>query len=329
MTATAPRKARPLIEYEVEPRADDNPASLFVALWGYKIGILLTAAVFTLGAIVYLHLAEYRYTAEMRVVASQTAANSSGIGASKLGNLASLVGISASSEMVSPFRLYIEALTSRQVAAALAKRPDIMHVVFEREWDADTGRWRQQATSPLVAAVKAVVGFPKVEHTVPNAARLQDYLERNIKVDSDPKRAVTVLRFDHADPKFAITLLSALNAAADHHMKAVALTRASQFAQYLEAKLPTIMIAEHRVAISAALSEQEKQIMLASSEAPYAADPVEEPIASLAPTSPRPIVILIASALFGLVIGTLGAMAVLAITKSRQSRATASRIIDA
>lgn len=313
-------KATRLANNDIGSPVDDNPLGLIAALWNYKRAILLTSLAFVLVAIVYLHTAEYRYTAEMRVVASQTAANSSAIGgaASRLGNLASLVGISTSSESASPFRLYLEALTSREVAVALAKRPDLMHVVFSSEWDSATQSWRPRRSPPAIETLKSLLGFPHVDKPAPDAARLQDYLARNIKVNNDVKRTVTVIRFDHADPKFAITMLSTINAAADARMKAVALQRASAFAKYLEARLPTILVAEHRVAIADVLSEQEKQIMLASSSAPYAADPVEAPTASLAPTSPRPMVVLIASALFGMVFGTLGAMAAIAVAKARQ-----------
>ena len=313
-----------LIDESVEPQTDDRPADLVAALWRRKVAILLTGLVFLLGGIVYLHLAEYRYTGEMRVVASQAPGNSAGIGGGRLGNLASLVGISTETGVPSPFRLYLEELTSREVASALVSRSDLMHVVFKREWDAGTRSWRRPEPTPFRNGLKALLGFPLLEWRAPDAARLQDYLRQSIKIDDDPKRAVTIVRFDHADPRFATALLTALNVAADGHLKTVALARARQFAAYLDARLATIVVAEHRVALTTALSDQEKQIMLASSEAPYAADLVEAPTASLAPTSPRAVVVLVASTLFGLVFGTLGAMVGIAVTRYRRIRLLAS-----
>ena len=313
-----------LINESAALRVDDVPPDLIMALWRYRLRILLAGLVFLLIGIAYLHLAEYRYTAEMRVVASQAPENNTGLGSAKLGNLASLVGISADGEKASPFKLYIEELTSREVAAALVPQPAIMRTIFNKEWDVGTRGWRRPTPSPFLDGMKALLGFPPQEWRAPDAARLQDYLRRSIKIDDDPKRTVTIIRFDHADPRFAIALLTALNVAADHHLKTAALTRANQFAKYLDARLATVVLTEHRVALAMALSEQEKQIMLASSDAPYAADLVEAPNASLAPTSPRAVIVLMASLVFGLVLGTLGAMVAIAIAQHRRDRRSAA-----
>lgn len=313
-----------LIDESGELHADDRPADLIAALWRRKVAILLTGLAFLFGGIAYLHLAEYKYTGEMRVVASQAPGNNTGIGGGRLGNLASLVGISTETGSPSPFKLYLEELTSREVASALVSHSDLMHIVFKREWDAGTRSWRHPEPTPFRNGFKALLGFPVLEWRAPDAARLQDYLRQSIKIDDDPKRAVTIVRFDHADPRFATALLTALNAAADGHLKTVALARARQFARYLDARLATIVVAEHRVALATALSDQEKQIMLASSDAPYAADLVEAPTTSLAPTSPRAVIVLVACTLFGLVFGTLGAMVAIAVARYRRSRLLAS-----
>lgn len=315
-----------LIDESVKTQADDRPADLVAALWRHKLAIMLTGLTFLLGGIAYLHLAEYKYTAEMRVVASQAPGNNAGIGGGRLSNLASLVGISTESSSPSPFKLYLEELTSREVASAVVSQPYLMHVIFNREWDAGTRSWRQPEPTPFRNGLKALLGFPLLKWQPPNAARLQDYLRQSIKIDDDPKRAVTIVRFDHADPRFATTLLSALNAAADRHLKTVALARARQFVRYLDTRLATVLIAEYRVALLTTLSDQEKQIMLASSEASYAADLVEAPTASLAPTSPRAVIVLVASTLFGLVFGTLGTMCAIAVARYRYSRLSAEQI---
>lgn len=300
--------------------ADDKPADVVAELWRRKVAILCAGLLFLLGGIAYLHLAEYEYTGEMRVVASQAPGNNTGIAGGRLGNLASLVGITTESGSPSPFKLYLEELTSRDVASALVSRRDLMQVIFKREWDARTGSWRRPEPTPFRDGIKALLGFPALEWRPPDAARLQDYLRKSIKIDDDPKRAVTIVRFDNADPHFAATLLAALNAAADHHLKTVALARASEFVRYLNARLATVVVAEHRVALTSVLSDQEKQIMLASSGAPYAADLVEAPTSSLAPTSPRAVIVLVASLLFGLVTGVIGAMVAISVARYRRNR---------
>ena len=295
-------------------------ADFITDLWLRRRLIAAMTIVALLGGIIYLHLATYRYTAEMQVIASQTPGNTNGLRSSTLGGLASLVGVSVEGDTTSPFRLYLEELTSRDTAAELVRRRDIARIIFSDQWDAAHDRWRERERSPLREGVKALFGFPALDHHPPGAAEMQDYLRRTIKVDDDAKRVVTTVRYDDADPNFAVRLLQTLNVIVDQHLRAVALARASEYARFLDAKLQTITIAEHRVAITEALSEQEKQIMLASSSAPYAADPIEAPVASLAPTSPRAVVVLVASVALGLVTGMLTAL-FLAYLAARRLRA--------
>ncbi len=304
-----------------------GPSDLVAGLWRYRLLIAAITLATVLAGIVYLHLATYRYTAEMRVIASHTPANAGSLSpGGKLGGLASLVGVSVDGESTSPFHLYLEELTSRDTAAELARRPAILHAIFDRQWDASAARWRVPET-PFRDGLKAILGFPPTPWRAPDAARMQDYLRENIKVDEDPKRAVTVVRFDHEDPRFAVTLLTALNTIVDRHLRDVALQRASEYARYLDARLQTVTVAEHRLALTEALSEQEKQVMFASSAAPYAADPVELSVASIAPTSPRPVIVLVSSVIIGAVLGALAVMVILYVRTRYREPGTASRMI--
>ena len=92
----------------------------------------------------------------------------------------------------------------------------------------------------------------------------------------------------------------------------------------LSAQLGKVTIAEHREALAQTLSEQEKQRMAASSSAPYAAEPFGNATASPRPTSPRPILVLAASLMAGLLLGTLAALGV---ARLRAYRATVEPVV--
>lgn len=295
---------------------------LSVLVWRQRLYVLLSTLAFLAAAVIYLHVADYRYTAEMRVIPSQAPANSTSSRADKLGGLASLVGITTDSEQISPFKLYIEEMTSRDTASALVKDKSIAQVVFAREWDNIAKRWEQPASerSGTKVALKAILGFPPSIWQAPNGARMQEFLSTRLRIDSAPTRTVTVIGFDDDDPKFAVKVLAALNSIVDGHLRAVALTRSTEYARFLETKLATITIAEHRVAVTSALSEQEKLIMLASSSAPFAADLIEAPTDSLKPTSPRPTLVIAASIVLGLVVGILGVMIAIYLREWRRAR---------
>jgi len=71
-----------------------------------------------------------------------------------------------------------------------------------------------------------------------------------------------------------------------------------------------VTLAEHRVALAAALSEQEKTRMLAQSSAPFAAEPPSTASTLLRPTSPRPLVFLIVAVVLEFGLGILAALGV-------------------
>ena len=314
---------------ETEP--EEGLLDLAAAIWQRRLYVLLVTGVCLIAGIIYLHAATYRYTAEMRVIPSQAPANSATSRADKFGGLASLVGISTESSETSPFKLYLEEMASRDTASALVMDPSIARVIFAREWDNATKRWVEPTSerNGAMTALKSLMGFPASDWRPPDGARMQEFLRTRVKIDSAPTQTVTVIRFDHVDPQFAVKVLAALNSIVDQHLRAVALARSSEYAKFLETKLATITIAEHRVAITEVLSEQEKLIMLASSSAPYAADLVEAPTASLRPTSPRPIIVLAASIVLGLVLGVLGTMIAIYLREWRIGRSSEALIDSA
>jgi uncharacterized protein involved in exopolysaccharide biosynthesis len=97
------------------------------------------------------------------------------------------------------------------------------------------------------------------------------------------------------------------------------LRRADNSIAYLSEKLKTVSVAEQRVALTATLSDQEKMRMMASSDAPYAADPIGPPTASFKPTSPLPTVVIVGSFVIGTLIGIVAAM--LSDARKRRRRA--------
>src|SRR5207248_5127935 len=86
------------------------------------------------------------------------------------------------------------------------------------------------------------------------------------------------------------------------------LQRTAQNIAYLTKVLVTTTIAEHRIAIAQALSDQEKSAMLARSDSPFAAELFERPWVSSLPSYPRPFQSLVTSGIFGLLLGAVAAV---------------------
>lgn len=300
-------KTEPVALLEIG-KDDYELAQLLQTLWSGRKIIALVTIVFLALAVLYLNVATYRYSA--RLVVAPTQSRSGGLSAAigGLGGLASLAGVNIPQDQGSlNFSLYLEGLHSRSLADALVRHSELMHTIYVREWNEEASRWQQPVSLVSSAAnvVKGALGIPVRPWRQPDGGRLQEYLEREVTVIEDPKKPFAVVAYRHPDPIFAAKFLDVLNTELDDMIRAKALARSTSNIAYLSGQLGEVTIAEHRLAITQALSEQEKQRMAANSSAPFAADPFGAASASAYPTSPRPALALGVSVLGGLVVGIL------------------------
>ncbi len=263
----------------------------------------------------YLNVAKTRYTTTLRITpAVSSQAGLSGT-LSRLGGLASLAGVSVrqGAEGASPFDLYLDRLTSRELAAQLAGDKRVMRTAFAREWDASTGTFRDRPgpLRPIRNLLYGLAGQDVPDWTPPGAERLQIYLAKTVVVSppgpKDPP--ITTLIVDTPDPDFGMHLLGALHRQADADVRASSLERARQYAAHLGQKLATTEVAEHRRTLSEALLEQERAVMMATSEGPYAALPLEPASGPSKPTSPKPVPALAIGLIAGAILGVFSVTA--------------------
>jgi uncharacterized protein involved in exopolysaccharide biosynthesis len=296
-----------------------------VAVYWYVI--LLTVASAFAVAIGYLHAAEYKYTAELKVTPVYQAQQVS----SGLSGLASLTGINLPGDKtITPIALYTEALKSRDVADNVLRNNHLMQHIFANEWDAAAGRWRQPEGIgiTLIANIRAALGIHGERWTPPGGADLQRYVEKNVTVFVSPRTNITSVTVNDVDPEAARQILLALHSAADQHLRSRSLARSTQYIAYLERKLVAVTNAEYREALVDVLSQQERLRMMASSSTPYSAEPLGEITSSHRPTTPDPVVILGVALILGATAGTLLSFAVAA-KSARKSEATTRRPCNA
>ncbi len=225
--------------------------------------------------------------------------------------MASLAGLSiGAGETALPFELYLQALQSRQVADELSKRDDIMTTLFAGDWDQESKQWQAPADwdRSINRRGRRMLGLPLLAWQPPNGARLQEYLVGSIRIVRLSTVPVVSVTYDHTRPEFAVGLLRALHEAADSMVRKRALERSTLYIQYLSNQLATVNVAEHRLAITQSLSEQEQFRMMASANTPYAAEPFDGPVSSLGPTSPRALVVMALSAAISMLLGTVLAL---------------------
>jgi len=290
------------------PSEDLTLAEIASRLWAGKLWLVAGIVLGLIAAVFYLNRATFFYTASMKVTAAPSSQGASP-GRGSLGGLASLAGVSlGSSAGASPFDMYLETLTSEDVARRLAADQKIMRTIFASDWDAEGNRWREPPAglrARLSRGVKETLGIPVKEWRRPDERELAGFLGGHLAIQRDTRSSVVGVSLDYPDPRFAKELLSAVSREADRRIRESVLSRSRSYGDYLERKLPTVTIAEQRVALVDTLSEQEKAIMMASSSAPFAATVISGPVVSSMPTRPSGSMVVLAFLVVGLVAGAI------------------------
>jgi uncharacterized protein involved in exopolysaccharide biosynthesis len=271
--------------------------------WVCLLAILATVS----AAIFYLHVASYRYTAELTVGPAQNEGGRSG-GMGALRELGALGGISLPvSQGAIPMMQFIETLQSRETAEVLAKDQRFMRRLFRSQWDEASGQWKEPRTlfRSLSGAILSFIGAPRQPWAPPAAAQVQEFLEKRLKIEENPKTPFVVIRYSDTDPEFAILVLDRTTQITNASLRRRALARADENIRYLSAQLQTVMLAEHREALAQALGQQERQRMFASSSAPFAAEPLGQTTVSSRPTSPAPLQVMVLAIVIGAVLAFL------------------------
>ncbi|WP_419816368.1 Wzz/FepE/Etk N-terminal domain-containing protein [Glacieibacterium sp.] len=290
-----------------DPPIDDNASDeIDLVTWGLRLwrrkwlGLLIVAA-FVASAAVYLHRADYLYTAKLLVSPADQSGSRPG---GDLASLGSLVGVNISGQASSAFSMYADAATSYPVAERLSRDRRIMHSVFRSQWDEQLRGWHQptSAFGSLLSLIKGAIGVQQRPWHPPDARDLKLFMESEIGVVEDKRKSAATLVFSDTDPLFAGYFLTQINATADSFLREKALARATSYVTYLERRLGQIQVAEYRQSMAQVLGNYEKTRMMASSNASFAAEPFGGVWVSPVPTYPRPLVILMLSALAGLVV---------------------------
>lgn len=263
-----------------------------------------------LSAVLFLRGATYLYTAELRVYAAPSTTGQPS-GGSGLGGLASLAGLGpADAVSATPFRLFLEGVDAREVAERLARDRGLMRQVFAGEYDAATGGWRERRSGAdsLKRGLWGLLGLPVVPWRAPDAARLQDFIADRVVVTQSTKTPLVSITLESPDPAFATRFLTRLGITIDTYLREKQQERTRSNIEYLAEKLRGVTLIEQRQVLFGALTEQERQAMLANSRAPYAANSFGIAVATTQPTKPRQMPLLIAGLLGGLILGSVVAL---------------------
>jgi uncharacterized protein involved in exopolysaccharide biosynthesis len=268
--------------------------------------ILLVTLSALLLAIFYLRTTDYLYEAQLRVAAAPGSASR----APRLGSLsglAALAGVGVEAE-ATPFRLYLEDLTSPLTAAELAEDKALMQRIFAEEWTGSGWAPKASLADRAQALLLTLSGSPVEAATPPDAARLQQWLAQNIAVYEEQRSPVVILALRHKDPGFARSLLERLHNVADSRARARAMARAEGNIAHLDQRLAETAPLDLRQAIYATRAAEEQRLMLARNPTPFATQRFGNATATDQPVTPRQGRTLLLALVLGLVLGSLLAL---------------------
>jgi hypothetical protein len=308
-----------------EPAADPYPAErrsrgglvfreisipgLVLTLWR---GLRLVVAVIVLAVLATALVLKQQaplYTASMTVApadADLRAASQLVSHLEEYASLATLARTPAKFEQVSELERYVQMFRSITLATRLQAEHHLLQTVFADDWDPDRQSWRPP--SGVVAAVKGAVleFFSYPAWTPPNEARLAEWLAQEVGVHR-LRNSPSLLRIQlgHWSPDFARSVIEVVHQGADQILREEAFARIDAQIAQAESELNSDPTPTRRAALEEVLVGQYQAQALLRAEQPYAAQVVVPAMASAAPTSTNPILVLAIAAAAGAIIGVV------------------------
>ena len=268
--------------------------------------IILSALTSLAISAAYLNMSDYKYFVSMKITPAQSSGDSISSKLGNLSNFASIAGIQIpKDDNTSAYILYSEGLRSKEVSEDVAKKESLLRKIFKDEWDEKNKEWKQEfgITSIVANNIKRIMGFPSIQWKKPNGDRVHDYVNKELKIIKDINSPVIIIGMEHKNPEIAAEMITEIHKTTDNILRKRELIKSQKNIEYLINKIKNVDLAEHKIALSSALLEQERKQMMAGSGAPYAAEIFEKANYSLKPSSPNPIITILLLLFIGIIFG--------------------------
>jgi hypothetical protein len=292
--------------------ADDeiDLRELFAELWRGKWLILSISCVSLALASLYLNGAVRKHTVSMTF--KPVIEESSGPNLAGLGGLASLAGVSLPQSGSGDFATYRTLLGSQEVAERVIATTELLPAIFENEWDAQNAQFREPSRGVLrqsLSGLKSVLtGDEKGDYIAPNPQRLSIFVEDTFALTLDKETGFLTVSAESDDPELIVALIIAATEATDELMKERYIINAEQTLQFYQSKILISRSREHREALAKLISAEDQKLMLTSEGRHFVAEPLTRATISMAPTSPKSVLVLALALMLG---GCVGAAFVL------------------
>ena len=219
--------------------------------------------------------------------------------------LSALLSFSGNTQSSSSYTRYQKLLVSPVVAEAMDKKYGMVRYVFASYWDKEKRAWVAPSTlrGVLLGWLFQLSHVPLWSQ--PDATSLAAYLEGNLLIVPAARNDILTISMTNSDVAFAKKVMLAAHEQANIVLRDQVAQRARQQVLYLQQKLAQTTVSDYRLTLLQILSAQEKTLMLTQTDASFAAEILDPPIASPTPVSPRPVLSLFVAVLVGGLVGSI------------------------
>jgi hypothetical protein len=258
--------------------------------------------------VLYNHVVQPVYQSTMVVSAHIQEFKTDLGGETSLGGagISSLIGLaSGKEEHISPFARYRFLVNSHTAAEALAKNHHALQIIFANLWDPKTQSWQRPYSilNPLKDAIKSLLGLPKWQP--PTAENLHGFLNSNFSFTQESINGAYRLKLRYNNPQIALDLLKVIHQVTNKIITDADLNRTVKEIAVLEKQLGQVNQMETRTALGIVLARRIEAQTVLSADLSYSASILESPIVSNTPIWPKPILSIIFSIIFFVILGLL------------------------
>jgi hypothetical protein len=250
-------------------------SDLAAEIWGGRWIVLAAAIMGLLYGAYDVNKSGASYVALIQVAPAETDTSGALSGASGL--LSGLIG-GSSSATVPKFTQFLNALGSVGVASILDKKYDMLCKIYRGQCDLKTHAWKERTDiEDRLRGLLARIGrLPD-----PNGARtvidLAAYDDGAIEKEESKTSSMVKLRYTHSNPKFAALYLSLLVKTTNDYIRGQNREIQHTYVNYINDAISKNTNVDQRQILDQLLLQEERNLMMAEVDAPYAASVLDGP----------------------------------------------------
>lgn len=280
---------------------------MFAILWRARLLIVIVTVACTGAASLTVWLFPKKYEALVVVAPVSSAATSpqmAGVGAlaSQFGGLASLVGLSGTGDSKKSETLAV--LQSEALTESYIETNNLLPVLYQKQWDAQTMQWKAGDPDDLPTLWKANLYFKK----------------RIRKVTTEAKTGLVTLSITWQNPFVAAKWANDLVKLTNEYLRNKAIAESERNIAYLNSEASKTNILEARQAIFGILQTEINKIMLSRGNEEYALRVLDPAVAPEKPISPQPLLWILAGTFGGFSVAVFAILAKSILQKSGPER---------